>query len=131
MKQQMNLSVKRGCTLESGKIFSVNESVPSNITYAQLMAGIEEGTYTLKSLAGKIYEGQVRERPNTPVLANLVFDTTEDFLTFSIPAAVTGTWPNDATTVFYDVFETDTNTGKVREVVYGNIQINAAITKEA
>lgn len=130
MKQQMNLSVKRGCTLESGKIFSVNETVPSNITYAQLMAGIEEGTYTLKSLTGKTYEGQVRERPNTPVLGNLVFDTTDDFLTFSLSAAITGTWPNNATTLFYDVFETDTTTGKVREVVYGNIQVNAAITKE-
>lgn len=130
MKQEMNLSVKRGCTLKSGKLFSINESVPSNITYAQLMAGIAAGTYTLKSLAGKSYAGQVRERPNTAVLGELSFNTSGNYLTFTLPASVTASWPNNATTLFYDVLETDTATGHVREVAYGNIEVNAAITKE-
>jgi hypothetical protein len=129
MSNEMNLSVKRGCTLKSGKIFSVNETVPVNITYAQLMEGITEGTYTLVSLSGKTFSGQVRERPNTAVLANLVFNTTGDYLTFLVPAAVTETWSNKGTTLFYDVFETTTATGEVREVAYGKITVNSAITE--
>lgn len=131
MRQEMNLTVKRGCTLESGKIFSINETVPANITYAQLMEGIENDDYTLVSLAGKTFQGQVRERPNTSVVGNLVFTVTDDMLTFTVPATVTAEWPNTGVTFFYDVFETTIATGVVREVAFGKINVMAAITKES
>lgn len=130
MSTEMNLVVTRGCTLKSGEIYSVNEPVPSNITYEQLMAGIADGTYTLKSLANKTYRGQVRDRANTAIKAELVFTTLGDKLVFTVPASVTETWINEAATFFYDVFETDTITEEVIQVVHGKITVNAAITIE-
>lgn len=130
MSRQLNLLVTRGCTLKSGEIFSVNESVPSNITYEQLEQGITNGTYTLRPLSGKEYTGQIRERANTGVLADLVFTVAENRMTFSVPASVTKTWENVDATFFYDVFETDISTGEVAVAVHGKIAVSAAITQE-
>lgn len=131
MSREINFKLKRGCTLKSGEIFSVNEVIPVNITADQLQAGIENGTYTLRSLNNKIFKGQVRERANSAVIADIVFNTVNNKMTFTVPASVTKTWPNKNDTFFYDVFETDTSTGEVREVVYGKIVLVQAITKEA
>jgi hypothetical protein len=130
MSRELNLTVTRGCTLKSPEIFSVNEAVPSNITYEQLMQGIEDGIYTLKSLEDKLHIGQVRERPNAEVKANLIFQTAGDILTFTIPADITVTWPNQGHTLFYDVFETDAVTGEVLRIIYGKILVIAALTIE-
>lgn len=130
MTQELNLHVIRGCTLVSPEIFSINEPVPANITYEQLEAGIADGTYTLKSLGDNTYLGLVRERPNTPLLAQLNITITDDRLVFSIPASVTSTWPNKQTTLFYDLFATDINTDVVTPVVHGKILVHAAITSE-
>jgi hypothetical protein len=130
MAKQLDLVVKRGTTLQSPKIFSVNEPVPANISYAELMAGIEAETYTLKSLDGYTHVGHVRERPNTAIKAELVFDTTDDKLSWSIPASVTATWDNELTVLFYDVFRTHVSTGVVTTVAEGKITVNSSITAE-
>lgn len=128
MIKPITLKVIRGTSLTSGEYFSVNESVPNNITYAQLLAGIDLGTYTLKSLANKSYKGQVRDRANASLKAELIFTVANDRMKFSIPASVTKDWPNEAVTYFYDVFETDTVTGNIKAVAHGNIQVQPAIT---
>ena len=130
MTQKLDLTVKRGCTLQSGKLISVNEPVPKNITYAQLLAGIADDTYTLKSLADKTYSGQVRDRANATLRGQLVFDTTDDMLSFSLPASVTETWENKADTFYYDVIETDTVTNQVVSRVEGKISVVPTVTKE-
>lgn len=128
MTKPIHITVKRGTTLVSGKYFSTNETVPANITYAELMAGIALGTYTLKPLANKSYKGQVRSIANGNVEADLVFSTEDDQMQFTIPALVTATWPNKAVTLFYDVHETDTDTGIVRTVAEGTIGVIPSIT---
>lgn len=128
MSREMNLVVKRGTTLKSGKIFSLNESIPADITYADLMAGIADGTYTKKSLTGKTYKGQVRDRAGATMRGELSFDTAGDVLTFSLPAATTLAWPTNIDTLFYDVLETTTATGVVLTKVYGKIKVEPTIT---
>ena len=130
MTQKLDLTVKRGCTLQSGKLISVNESVPKNITYTQLLEGIENDTYSLKSLANKTYEGQVRDRANATLRGQLVFNKTDDMLSFSLPASVTETWENKADTFYYDVIETDTVTGEVVSRAEGKIFVIPSVTKE-
>jgi hypothetical protein len=129
MTRSIDITVKRGCTLQSGDIFSTNEVVPANITYAQLLAGIQLGTYTLKSLVNKTYRGQVRDRANGTLRANLVFTVANNKMSFSVPASITAAWPKDTTTMFYDVFETDTQTTRVREAAQGKVIIQPAITE--
>lgn len=128
MSRSIDLTVKRGCTLRSGEIFSTNEVVPKNITYTQLLTGITLGTYTLKSLEDKTYAGQVRDRAGGTLRADLVFEVVDDKMSFSVPAEITATWPNDITAMFYDVFETDTVTGVVREAAKGKVILEPAIT---
>lgn len=130
MIKQLNLSVTRGCTLASGKLIEVSEVVPANITYAQLLAGITAGTYTKKSLSGKTFKGQVRDRANAHLRGDLVFDTTNDELSFSLAAEFTAEWPNESNTYFYDVLETTTATGLVRKRVEGKITVSPSITLE-
>lgn len=130
MSREINFNLKRGCTLKSGEIFSINQTLPANITAEQLQTGIQNGIYTLKPLANKTYTGQVRERANSAVVAQLVFSVVNDKMTFSIPASITKVWPNKNDVYFYDVFETDAITGEVREVVNGKITLVQAITKE-
>lgn len=126
----MNITVKHGCGLQSGKIFSVNESVPRHVTYAQLMEGIADGTYTVKSLAGKTYAGQVRDAPNGTLLGELQFEIENNMLSFSLPSSVTVGWPNEPNTYFYDVQETTTATGNVLSKIEGNITVRPSITVE-
>lgn len=128
MIRPIDITVKRGCTLQSGEIFSTNEVVPKNITYAQLLAGITAGTYTIKSLANKTFAGQVRDRAGGTLRADLVIEVVDDKMSFSVPADITVLWPTDVNAMFYDVFETDTVTGVVREAVKGKILIEPAIT---
>lgn len=130
MNRQTDLTVKRGCTLQSGKFFSVNEVVPKNITYAQLLAGIANSTYTKKSLENKTYKGQVRNLTNGVLAGDLVFEVVDDEMSFSLPASVTVTWPNVKGTFFYDVFETDTITNVVRLITEGKVNVIPAMTKE-
>ena len=130
MAREMNISVKHGCTLQSGKIFSINESVPRNTTYAEIIAGIAAGTYTKKSLADKTYSGQIREQVGFPVLAELSFQVVDNELSFSVPASVIETWPNAAATFFYDVQETDTVTSIVSSKVEGRITVVPYITED-
>jgi hypothetical protein len=130
MSREVDLTVERGCTLKSGSIFSVNEVVPKNITYAQLMAGITAGTYTKKSLANKTYAGQVRNRADGTLITNLVITVANNEMSYSIPASVTKTWPNKADTLFYDVHETDSTDGSVIPKVKGKISVMPSITSE-
>lgn len=128
MAKQIDITVTRGCTLKSGKIFSVVESLPVGITYTELLAGIDIGTYTKKSLVGKTYAGQIRDRANAKHRGDLVFDTTNDELEFTLDAADTELWENEAATFFYDVFETDTASGEVLPIIKGKILVEPAIT---
>lgn len=128
MTRAIDIYVKRGCTLQSGDMFAVNEIVPKNITYAQLLDGIVLGTYTLKSLENKTYVGQVRDRANGLFRADLVFEVIDDKMRFSVPADETATWPNESNTFFYDVLETDSITGVVREAAKGKIIVEPSIT---
>ncbi len=130
MAHEMNLIVTRGTTLKSGKVFSVEETLPSGITYEELMAGIVSEIYHVKPLTGKTYSGQVRDRANALMRGELVFDTTDNQLSFTVPAEVTKTWPNEDVTYFYDAHETVTLTGEVTRVMYGKIFVKASITKE-
>jgi hypothetical protein len=60
-----------------------------------------------------------------------VCTVSNDELVLSLNAATTGTWDNEANTFFYDVFETDTDTGVVIKAVHGKVEIIPAITIEA
>lgn len=131
MSRELNLSVTVGCTLQSGKIFSIEESIPVGTTYDELMQGIDLGIYTKKSLVGKTYQGQVRDRANAHLRGELICTVANDELVLSLSAITTGTWDNEASTFFYDVFETDTNTGVVIKAIYGKIEVIPAITIEA
>lgn len=126
----MDLHVVRGTTLKSGKIYSINESVPSGITLEELTAGIADGTYTKKSLTGKTYQGEVRERAGAALRGTLVFDTTGDVLTFKLSAVTTKTWPKEVTTMFYNVLEITTATGEVEQKIAGKIHIEQSVTIE-
>lgn len=130
MAKQLNLSVTRGETLQSGKIFTVIEPLPLNITYKELMEGIEDGTYTLESLMDHTFTGEIRNRANATLRGTLVCTVEDDQLSFSLASTVTKTWPNEATTFKYDLFSTNTITGVVKKVVYGNIDVIPAITNE-
>jgi len=130
MPKPIHIEVTRGTTLQSGEYFSVNEAVPDNITYAQLLAGITLGTYTLKSLVGKTFKGQVRDRANATLQADLVFSVTDNKMKFSVPFSITNTWPNKAVTFFYDVIETDTGASTSRIAAEGTIGVLPAITLE-
>lgn len=127
----MNLSVRIGTTLRSGKMLFVNEPLPTGITYTQILAGIAANTYTKKSLAGHTFKGQARERAGAKLGAELVITTANDELSFTIPAAVTKLWPNEITTLFYDIQDTTTSTGAVDCTVYGKIAVVPSITIEA
>lgn len=128
MTRQIDITVTRGCTLKSGKIFSVEETLPVGITYAELVLGITNGTYTKKSLAGKSYSGQIRERANAKHYGDLEFTVVDDELQFSLDASVTALWENEATTLFYDVFETDIASGEILPIIKGKILVEPAIT---
>ena len=130
MPKPIHIDVKRGTTLQSGEYFSVNEVVPDGITYAQLLAGIADATYTLRSLADKEYKGQIRDRANAALKADLVFTVVDDKMKFSVPASVTETWPNTTATFFYDAIETDTVTGLVKVAAEGTIGVIPTITLE-
>lgn len=130
MARVMDLRVKHGCTLQSGKIFAVNEVVPANITYEQLMAGIDDDIYTLVSLTGKTYRGQIRDRAGATLRADLVPLVENDILSFSVPASVVVTWPNESNTFFYDLFETDTVSGIVTLKAEGKVELIPSITQE-
>lgn len=127
MARELNLTVKRGCTLISPKFFSINEALPPNITYQEILQGIDEGTYTLKSLLNKEYIGQVREGANRTVLADLHFIIEDNMMHFKVN---TTQFPNTKADLFYDVFEKDLATQEVLEKVHGRLTINSAITKE-
>lgn len=128
MAKPVHIDVTRGTTLVSGKYFSTNEPVPSNISYTELQAGIALGTYTLKSLANKEYKGQVRDRANAAIQAELVFVVEDDQMQFMVPNLITATWSNKTNTFFYDVHETDTVTGIVRVAAEGTIGVIPSIT---
>lgn len=130
MPKPIHIEVKRGTTLQSGEYFSVNEVVPDGITYAQLLAGIANNTYTLRSLVNKTFKGQIRDRANASLKADLVFTVADNKMKFSVPASVTETWPNTAATFFYDALETDTVTGLVKVVAEGTIGVIPTITLE-
>lgn len=130
MPKPIHIEVKRGTTLQSGEYFSVNEVVPDGITYAQLLAGIADDTYTLRSLVNKTFKGQIRDRANAALKADLVFTVVDDKMKFSVPASVTETWPNNTATFFYDAIETDTVTGLVKVVAEGTIGVIPTITLE-
>lgn len=130
MPKPIHIEITRGTTLQSGEYFSVNEAVPENITYAQLLAGISLGTYTLKSLVGKTFKGQVRDMANAVLRADLVFSVTDNKMKFSIPYSVTSTWPNKPATFFYDVVETDISLNTSRICAQGSIGVLPSITLE-
>lgn len=128
MVRPIKLKVIRGTTLVSGEYFSVNETVPPDISYAELLAGIGNDTYTLKSLGFKSYKGQVRDRANSALKAELQFSVANDRMKFSILNTVTETWENKAATFFYDVFETDLQTEIVKLAAHGTIEVIPAMT---
>jgi hypothetical protein len=130
MAKELNLTVARGETLTSGKIFTVIEALPLGITQRDLLLGIAAGTYTLESLVDMSYVGEVRERANALLRGTLVFSVVDDQMSFSLPSAVTQTWPNEATTYKYDVFGTNALTGNVTQILFGNITVTPAITNE-
>lgn len=130
MSTEMNLRVSRGETLISGKIFKINEPLPEGITYTELMAGIQAGTYTRESLVGRTYVGQIRARAGATLYGNLSFTVTDNVLAFSVAASVTANFPTDEDTLFYDVFETITATGVVNKRVHGKIFVEKSITQQ-
>jgi hypothetical protein len=129
MSRELDLHVTRGTTLVSGKIFSVIESVPDDITYEELMGGITAGDYTLLPLTGKTYAGQVRDRAGASLRGSFTFSTTADMLVFSLAASVTATFPDDKQALFYNVLETTTATGVVKEIVRGKIFVRRSETE--
>lgn len=131
MNNQMNIEVHWGSTLQSGKMFTTNEPLPPGISYQELMDGIADGTYSLKSLAGKTFKGQIRERANAVLKAELVISTDANMLSFSVPASIIKTWPNEKLTYYYDLYETETSTGIVKLRAQGQVNIKPAMTKEA
>jgi hypothetical protein len=130
MAKELNLTVARGETLQSGKIFTVVEPLPLGISQYDLLQGIEESTYTLVSLANISYSGEVRDRANSVLRGTLVFSVSDDQMSFTLPASVTKDWPNEASTYKYDVFSTNSVDGVVVRVLYGNISVEPAITNE-
>lgn len=129
MSTEMNLRVSRGETLISGKIFKINEVLPEGITYEELLAGIQAGTYTRESLVGRTYAGQVRARAGAAVRGNLSFTVVDNVLAFSLAASITKDFPDDEDVLFYDVMETITATGEVRKRVHGKIFVDKTITQ--
>lgn len=130
MAKELNLTVARGETLQSGKIFTVVEPLPLGISQYDLLQGIEESTYTLVSLANISYSGEVRDRANSVLRGTLVFSVSDDQMSFTLPASVTKDWPNEVSTYKYDVFSTNSVDGVVMRVLYGNISVEPAITNE-
>ena len=126
----MSVTIKahRGTTVKSPQFFTVNEELPKDITLPELESGIENGIYTLEDLSAYTFEGAVRKEANSQAKYDLVFEVTENRLTFKIPVSETDTWPNCNSFRYFDIKRTEKATGDVDVWIKGRIHVMPTMT---
>lgn len=149
----VSIDADKGATLVSPNFFSVEETVPSGTTIADIERGIASGEYTVVDPDLYTYQGMIKAGYGQSILVNLdIVVSTKDFewedpesteetplpnitgsykvVTFKVLPSVTSKWKNQEHKLLFDIKRTEiADTENIDIWVKGEINVQPVITE--
>ncbi|MEF1310662.1 hypothetical protein QTO01_11195 [Vibrio mytili] len=125
-----NITTIRGDTVFSPVWCVTNEDLPAGITEEEFYQGVQNGQFTLIDLTQFEIRAHVRQQYNSAIIYDLTsfLEIQSGYIRFILPASETEVLANERQTLIYDIEFTEINTGYVKTVIKGSLNINQDVT---